>query len=59
MNDDIPPQGQFHGYPSEQAEQFFKDQLDAVECLCHLGSIWRMQWQHEPLAIPMEADIHG
>ena len=61
MNDDTTHGGDFRGdgFPPEQAEQFFKNQLDAVICLCHLGTIWRMQWQHEPLAIPMEADIHG
>jgi len=49
----------FHGYPPEQAIELFKSQLHAIECLCHLGSIWRTQWQIEPREIPMEADIHG
>lgn len=59
MSDETPETVFFHGYPTEQAEAFFGVQLDFIDCLCHLGMIWRQQWNSEPETIPLEADIRG
>lgn len=49
----------FFGYPPEQAEEFFKNQLHQTFCLCTLGVIWREQWLSDAQSIPIEAEIRG
>ena len=49
----------FFGYPPEHAEAFMAAQCDFIECVCHLGQIWKQQWDMQPETIPLEAEIHG
>lgn len=43
----------------ERASEEFSKQLEFVECLCHVGFLWKNQWFQDAKSIPMEADLHG
>ncbi len=59
MSDEYPDTALFFGYPPEQAEAYFHEQLGFIDCLCHLGMIWKSQWETQPDTIPLEAEING
>ena len=58
-SDEYPEAYFFFGYPPEMAEEYMAAQCNFIECLCHLGMIWREQWDEDPESIPLEAEIHG